>query len=372
MKRRLTIDRTTAFIAVAAVLLGVIYMAAATWVESRFADVVPSTSTLSTSGEGLKVWHDYLDRLGLRPRLLTTFASLPASSTIVIAAPFENPPSQQETARLAAWVRSGGRVVLVGLDAVEIADDLGPLGGDVSADASSVAEPSFPGAYASGIGSIVAGSGRLTLDSTDWVALYEDDSGVAVASRRLGAGEVVWLADSTPVGNDAIGELDDARFAVQVASVRGLDIYFDEYHHGTTSEVTAWSRLGTGGRSAVLLLLLGAAVLTLARGRRLGPAIAISELPAARGGAYIAQLAELYRTAGARAEALESLEGGLGRTLQRRYGDRSTGLNRHPGAREAIGASTALRARGPIGKDEFVSTAARLRAARKEVEGGNG
>jgi uncharacterized protein DUF4350 len=365
-------DRTTAFITVAAVLLGVMYMAAATWVESRFADAVPSTSSLSTSGTGLKVWHDYLDRLGLRPRLLTTFESLPASSTIVIAAPFENPPSEKDGTRLAAWVRSGGRVVLIGLDAAQIADGLGPLGGDVSADATSVVGPSFPGALASGVGAIVAGPGRLTLNTTDWVALYKDDSGVAVASKRMGAGEVVWLADATPVSNDAIGERDGARFAVQLVFAQGRDIYFDEYHHGTTSEVSAWTRLGPGGRAAVLLLLLGAAALIVARGRRLGPAIARTELPAARGGAYIAQLAELYRTAGARTEALVSLEDGLGRALQRRYGDRSTGLHRHPHAREAIGASTALRARGSIGKDEFVSAAARLRAARKEVEGGNG
>jgi hypothetical protein len=35
-------------------------------------------------------------------------------------------------------------------------------------------------------------------------------------------------------------------------------------------------------------------------------------------------------------------------------------------------ASAALRARGSMSRDEFVAAAQRLRAARKEVEGGNG
>jgi len=372
MRWRLKVDRTTAFIAVGALVLGAMYMGAATWVESRFADAVPSTSVLSTSSPGLKVWHDYLERLDLRPRLLTRFDSLPASATIIVAAPFENAPSPDESSHLAEWAGPGGGGGLVGVDALGLADALGRLGGDVSSDATSVAGPVYPGAYASGVGNIVAGAGRLTLDSTAWVALYKDGGGVVLASKRLGRGEVVWLADATPVSNAAIGERDDAAFAVQLAYAPGRDIYFDEYHHGTVEDVTAWGRLGAGGRSAVWLLLLGTAAFLLARGRRTGPAIAKAEVPVARGGAYIAQLAELYRTAGARPEALASLEDGLGRALQRRYGDRATGLHRHPEAVKAIGASTALRDRGSIGKDEFVSAAAHLRAARKEVEGGNG
>jgi hypothetical protein len=37
-----------------------------------------------------------------------------------------------------------------------------------------------------------------------------------------------------------------------------------------------------------------------------------------------------------------------------------------------VARSVALRERGEIGKTEFVTTAALLRAARNEVEGGNG
>ena len=368
------VDRATAFIAVGALLLGVLYMTAAAWVDAHFADTTPSTSSLSTSSEGLKVWSDYLTALGLHPSTLTDFSSLPASATIIIAGPFEKPPTAADGKRLAAWVRAGGRAVIVGLDEGGVSGAIGSLGGDESADDSSVVEPSYPGVYASGVTRILAGAGRLEPgdDDTAWVDLYHDSNGSSLISRRLGTGEVVWLADVTPVSNDGIGLDDDAALAVRIAASGGRAIYFDEYHHGITSEPTAWGRLGSSGQAALVLLVLGVGVFLFAMGRRTGPAIARPQLPAARGGAYIAQLAELYRTAGARAEALASVEDGVVRALVRRYGDRASGLARQPKAREAIEASAALRARGAIRKDEFVAAAQSLRAARKEVEGGNG
>lgn len=367
------IDRTTALIALGALLLGALYMVAATWVESRFADIVPSSSSLSKSTTGLSVWHDYLARLGLAPRLLTDFASLPATGTIVAAGPFESPASEADADTLAAWVRAGGRLILVGQDTLDLATGIGELTGDVSADTTSVVSPVFPSPYTSGVGEIVAGSGRFTLDAPQWVALFADGHGAAVATRRFGAGEVVWLADVTPVGNTGIGQRDGAAFAVRLAVAGGPGpVYFDEYHHGLSAQATAWTRIGAGGRAALVLLFAAIAVFLLARGRRIGPAIARPELPAARGSAYIPQLAELYRTAGARAEALASLEDGLSRAIARRYGSREAGLSRQTGARESLERSGALRASGRIEKDEFVTTAARLRAARNEVEGGNG
>jgi hypothetical protein len=366
------IDRTTAFIALGAVLLGALYVVAATWVESHFAETVSSTSSLSSSGEGLKVWYDYLGRFGVAPRQLTEFGSLPASATVVLAGPFETAPTAADAGRLASWVRDGGRAVVVGLDEGGILGTIGSLDGDVSADAGSVVGPAYPSAYAPGISRIAAGSGRLTVDGPAWVALYGDSIGATLVTRRYGRGEVVWLADVTPVSNDGISRADDARFAVRLALEGGRPVYFDEYHHGLTSEVGAWTRLGLGGQAALVLILAAVAVLLFARGRRIGPAIERPGVPAARGGAYIAQLAELFRTAGARSEALAALEDGVSRAIARRYGTREAGLARQPGAREALARSVALRRRGRIAKDEFVTTAALLRAARNEVEGGNG
>lgn len=365
---RLRVDRTTAFIAIGAVLLGVAYMGIATWVNAQFADTVPSTSSLSTSSVGLKVWRDYLTRLEMDPQLLTDFSSLPETGTIVLAGSFENPPSEDDAKRLETWVREGGRAVIVGLDDGGIGGAFDPPAATVSGDEDSLVAPSFPGALAHEVDLIAAGSGRFDAGTGPWVTLYGDTRGSAIISRVYEKGHVVWLADVTPVTNDGIGRNDSARLAVQLVNAPG-GVYFDEYHHGITTSATAWGMIGAGGRAALLLLLAGALAFLFARGRRLGPAIARREVPAARGGAYIAQLAELFRTAGARAEALEKLEGGLAHALVRRYGDRASGLARQAGAARALEEASALRARGAIGRDEFVAAARRLRAARKEVEG---
>jgi hypothetical protein len=369
------IDRPTAFIVIAAVFLGALYMVAATWVESHFADVVPSSSALSRSVTGLSVWHDYLAELGLGPQLLTDFAALPATGTIVMAPPFENEPTAADAQRLKEWITGGGRLVIVGSDSTAFMLDMGLITSGVSVQSAvaSTAVPVLPGPLTQGVGSIATGSnGTAVLTGPEWVALYSDGHGTAVATRSFGNGRVEWLLDPRPVNNDGIALADDARFAVRIALASPGPVYFDEYHHGLTSETTAWDRLGTGGRAAVWLILAAVAVLLLARGRRTGPAITHPEVPAARGTAYMTQLAELYRAAGARAEALAGLEDALTRAIARRYGTKEIGLARQPGAREALARSAALRQRGRIDKGEFVTTAALLRAARNEVEGGNG
>jgi hypothetical protein len=182
----------------------------------------------------------------------------------------------------------------------------------------------------------------------------------------------VWLADSQAVSNGGIGREDDARLAVLLASQGDRPIYFDEFHHGFIDEATVWDRLGYGGQAATVLLLAGLAVLVTAHARRIGAPVRPFDEPPARGGAYIGQLAELYRKAGARAEALEALEDGLSRALVRRYGTRAAGLARQPRAAEAVERSAALRARHDIGRDEFLAAAKALRRARMEAEGTHG
>jgi hypothetical protein len=369
-------DRTTVLIALSAVLLGALYMLAATWVESRFAGVVPSGSAVSVSPAGLSVWHDYLARLGEDPRLLTDFSSLPATGTLVVAGPLESDFTATDLHRLGTWVRAGGRLVLAGEGASQVAigTQMVPDGLPGSTIEASSVTPTFPSDLSVGVNEIATGpNGGSEFVGTEWVGLFAHGNEAVVATRRLGAGTVIWLTDSTPVSNAGIGLYDDARFAVRLARTGGGGpVYFDEYHHGLNSQESVWTRLGGGGRAGIILLLAAVLVWLLSRGRRTGPAIARIERPAARGSAYIAQLAELYRTAGARAEALQSLEEGLVRAVARRYGGRVEGLARCASARQALETSAALRQRGRIEKTEFVAAAALLRAARNEVEGGNG
>jgi hypothetical protein len=363
------VDRATVIIAVGAVLLAAAYIGVATWVSGYYDASVPSASVYSTSSQGSSIWFAYLGDLGVAPKVLTTFTRLPPAATIVIAGPLENAPGPDDATTLLEWVRAGGRVVFVGTSQGGLTGAFGAAAPRTSpADTSPIA-PSLPGRYAEGVATVDAGPGRLRPGTAAWATVYGDTAGAVLLVRTLGKGEVVWLADSALVSNDRIGDADNGALAVALADRPGTPVYFDEYHHGIVDDAGLWGTLGRGGQAAVLLLLAGVAVLVFARGRRLGPAIAEPATSEARGGAYIGQLARVYRLAGARAEALTSLEDSLARALVRRYGSRAVGESRQPLAARALEGSAALKARGKIGRDEFTQAAARLRQARNEVEG---
>lgn len=365
-------DRTTVTVIVGALLFVAAYGWMASYIRDYYDRTSPSPSVFSESGRGLSVCFRYLDALGLSPQTLQSFDALPDRATIVVAGPLDLTPGPSDAVRLASWVRSGGRLVVLGNEASPLMDGLGAQATPTTGRPLGAVEPSLPGPYVRGIRAIAPGEGRLTPEDPAWVAIYRDSDGPVLLSRTLGAGEVVWLADTRPLTNDGIGERDDAALAVALASQGGRAIYFDEYHHGFVNETNVWGRLGDGGRAAVVLLGAALALFVGFRARRVAPALRPPEEPAARGGAYIAQLADLYRRAGARAEALESLEDGLARRLSRKYGTRAAGLARQAGAARALEESAALRAGGDIGRDEFLAAAKRLRLAITEVEGTHG
>ena len=217
---------------------------------------------------------------------------------------------------------------------------------------------------------LFAGPDRLLASGPEWVAHYKDIDGQVLVSRVQGRGEVWWLAASRSLSNAHIAEADNGDVAVALATGGGdRRPYFDEYHHGYVRGGGLWEVLRPRGRAAVLVLLAALAVAMLAQARRLGSAIPVHQRPAARSTAYIGQLAELYRKAGARSEALLTLEDGVNRALARRYGTLAAGLSRRPSVAEALRSAKEVRERGAIGQDEFVAVADKLRRAREEVEG---
>ena len=372
MKRRIRLDaKTVTAVAVAVVLLGTYWLAIG--LADRFYGFRDRTaSTFSQSESGLKVLFRYLDELGYEPRALTAFDELPETGTIVVVADgvLEKPVSDEEAARLRAWVQDGGRVVLVGWQARTA---LGIPVREVAPSTSDEATvtPIFPAKETVGVTGIAVDRPRLVTDETAWVEIAGDGGGSVLTSRALGAGEVVWLADPTPLSNAGIERADNARFAVALATVGG-PVYFDEYHHGFAYGGGIWTRLGAGGQATVVIGSLALLLLLLAYARRVGPPILEPEIPPARTAAYIDSLAELYRKAGARGEALQVVEEGLTRSLARRYGTTALGLARRSDIAAVVEHSAALRARGGISESEFVSVAGRIVRLRREVEGING
>jgi hypothetical protein len=366
--RRFALDKTAVVAIIVGVVLVAVYAATVALSNRYYLVAAPRSSVYSASPEGFKVFYTYLAELGREPKVLQSYEQLPEGATIIVAAPFEKPPSQAEGKQLGAWVKAGGRVVAVGGDARSLLEPMGFGGSPNAGEASETLSPLFPGAYATGVSTVRPGPDRLLVDESAWVAQLKDFAGQVLVSRKVGKGEVVWLAGPWLMSNEGIGTADNGQLALDIATAGGRPVYFDEFHHGFVREAGYWSRLGPQGRAAVLLLA-GALVLAIVGwARRMGPPIPEVELPAARGGAYIGQLAQLYRKAGARAEALASLEDGLARALVRRHGTLDAGLAHHADAREALETSRGLRERGGMAEDTFVATARRLAVARQEVE----
>jgi hypothetical protein len=365
-------DRTTVTVVIAAVLLGAAYWVVVQLAQDFYDTSSPTYSVYNTKTNGLSVYFRYLGELGLSPKVLRNVEDLPKNATIVVVGPFDIQPSGEDTKRFAEWVRGGGRLVLAGSEAGLMLVSTSLTAGPSSGSADSRVSPTSPSVYAQGVRTVAPGGDRLRAVAPEWVTLFADGEGGVLLSATLGKGEVLWLAGPYAISNAGIGRADNARLAAAMVAASPMPIYFDEYHHGFTSEATLWTRLGAGGQVAVLLAAFALAALLVARGRRLGPALAPREESPARTAAYISSLAELYRKAGARAEALEALEDGLARALARRHGTVVAGLARRPQASEAIEHSRALRRAHDIARDEFLTAARRLRRARREVEGHRG
>jgi CRP-like cAMP-binding protein len=370
--KRPHLDRTTAIGLVIGVLFVAAYAATVALANRYYVISAPASSVYSSSATGFKVYYSYLQELGVSAKVQQSWETLPEDATLICAGPFQQPATKEEAEALGRWVRKGGRLVAVGPDAQQLTRPMGFGGSPSAGEASETLKPLFPGAYARGIAGIQPGADRLLVDDSAWVAHFKDYAGQVLVTQKVGEGEVAWLAGAWPLTNAGIGGADNGRFAVTLATAGGRPVYFDEYHHGYVHESGYWDRLSAGGRSSVVLLALALAVALAGWGRRVAPVIVPPAPHTARGGAYISQLAELYRKAGARADALVALEDGLSRALARTHGAFDAGLAHHPAAAEALADSRALRERSSIPADAFLATARRLSRARQEVEGHDG
>lgn len=369
--KRLRIDTTTLVAIALAAMLIVGYGAIVSLSEDFYLVEAPAGSTFSSAPEGLRVLYAYLDEIGVKRETLRRFDELPAGGTILFAA--VEPPvksvSDAEISGLESWVESGGRLVLAGPYAGELLGERYGARRAAGVKAPRRLRPLLPSAYAQGVSAVVPGEDRMLTESPTWATHFKDSAGQVLVSRAAGDGEIVWLAGVYPLSNDGIGEADNARLATLLVAADG-PVYFDEYHHGFAAGGGVWERLGGGGRAAVVLAMLAVAVLLWSASQRIAPAIAPVESRESRRGTYITSLAGLYRAAGARAVALDSLAEGLRGAIVKRHGVLETGIARHP---RAAGVLEKVSSAGEkVTEQEFVSIAREIARARREVEGRDG
>jgi hypothetical protein len=168
-----------------------------------------------------------------------------------------------DVAALAAWVRSGGRLVYVGRDS-----------GVAAAEKSSLRLPLvLPEVGARGrlVGPLAApvrsvqglGTSRMLFVEQAGSVLLGDGNGDVVVRYPLGRGEVIAIVDQRPFSNDELARADNARLAYLVARPRSVNgvVAFDDGLHGALID-RPWYRalpiaLRVGLGFAALAILLG-------------------------------------------------------------------------------------------------------------------
>lgn len=321
--RRPRLDLVVLLLAVAAFVVGNIWLGRRAVREVSGIEILPVPSVLNGGPSGLRGIYVLWRELGCEPRLwrqpLTALRGQPAAGGLmVVAAPFLPgfAPTAEERAALAAWAREGGTVVLLGAEEEALASHFG-LRLRPGVEARRRAAPAAPTGLMTGVERLSLGQDSCIPQAGPAVVHARGPHGPAIVSLPLGKGQVVVVADATALANGAIREADNAVLAANLGALARGRVWFDEYHHGL--------REGRGlahvlARPPFLWVTLQAAfALALflhAASRRFGPPRPAREGPAFRASTeYVAAMASLYRSAGAQGAALARLAQGFRREV---------------------------------------------------------
>ncbi|HEY3447130.1 MAG TPA: DUF4350 domain-containing protein [Myxococcales bacterium] len=315
--------------------------------ETRQAES-PIPSIENPDARGAKGLFTYLAESGAAPGVLSApITRLPADAKVVLAiAPTNRPISQEEMVAIGDWVGDGNTFVygvprrvrtqyvetflslkwIFGVRPAPLIDTEGLDEGLRAVLAKSRekddptgtnADPWLPHPLLSGVkGLRVAADDGLESAVSRARAIAGEGEAPAVLVIGWGKGEFVLLAGSDLAENRRLALGDNLQFWANLAS-RGR-VYFDEYHHQPPEETGRGLLFAIG--PTILQLLLGAAVLALALGRRLGQARPLSAGRRRSQGEYVSQLAQLYQASRVEPELCAELHHALRRTLFDRMG----------------------------------------------------
>ena len=224
--------------------------------------------------------------------------------------------TDSESRVIGDFVDQGGRIILAGPDPGGL---FAAMGRDLDDLPSWAAQgPSSAVSSLDGVDRVpLEGRGQLR-GGVGVTSILDGDDGEAVAVVwREGDGDVIWLADPTPLLNQGLAEGDSAGFAMSLAG--GRDVAFDEYRHGFGGE-GFWQLLPKNW--AGTLLLLGVAVLggMIAYSRRLGPPEETERHLQPERGAYVESVAAILGRTGPVRDSIEPVRRRVRRLLIQRAG----------------------------------------------------
>jgi len=283
----------------------------------------PHGSSLNQGPYGASLARAYLERIGAAPRALTTPLAqtvLPASAVLLrldVQEGRDGPPraftpepmdaglpAKEAELRMAlteaeeAFARSGGRLVLAieGVPASGEARKVSLLLPGVHA-----LSPSPPRRLAGGA-------------LVDVQPIFEHGEEPSIARRRIGSGEVYWLAEPELLLNARLGEGDG--LPLLLALCAGRSPVFDEAVHGIAEDTGALFLLRRWGLGPALLLgALSALVLFWRRAVVAGPPADPFRDLRSDSVELVDSMAALYRKALSPDEALQLYRSGLVREM---------------------------------------------------------
>jgi len=190
--------------------------------------------------------------------------------TLILADPIAGAPKQDRD-RLEAFIREGGHLIATGY----FSSYYVPFG-EAFSDPIATEWKSQPALYPSPLTRVAP---EITMPApaywhsdTGDVALYGDPEKPVVVKYKVGDGDVLWLAASTPLTNAGLKQKGNVEFLFAAVGEPGsTEILWDEYIHGyQRSESPISSSTRIIGWISVQLALFALAIL-LAFSRRSGP-----------------------------------------------------------------------------------------------------
>jgi hypothetical protein len=196
-------------------------------------------------------------------------SSLSSGETVILADPGDA-LSVADADALRSFVRSGGRLLLAGVDpaaAARIVDD--PPETRLGAVTYRQFAPELDG-----LRRVVAAGSQSYVDNGDAEVLARNGNRVLAQSQRLGAGEVVLLADISVITNAYLARADNAALGLSLAGDDGRIVFLEGVHgyKKAGEDGGGMSAIPSRWKYALLVFAAAAIVFAWARGRRLGPA----------------------------------------------------------------------------------------------------
>jgi Domain of unknown function (DUF4350) len=243
----------------------------------------------------------------------------PQGTVLILAEPSED-ASNEERIAIREFVSDGGKVLALGGAAAQLAPDASAEevpSWDLSSKTYSSLLPSPLTRDAPEI--TMVAPDRWTSHKPSQLGLYGAAEKPVVVSYRVGRGEVIWWASSSPLSNGLIREKNNLAFFLNAVGPASSRVLWDEYFHGARGSLASYfaeTPLPWAGLQIGIVFL--AAVFTFSR--RAGPV----RVPAVESRLspleFVETLGDLYQSAHASPAAVGVAYQRLRTSLSRKLG----------------------------------------------------